>query len=134
MLPPLRDRKEDIPLLVDHFLKLRSDRNKSASVPGKIMDSLLNYHWPGNVRELQNVLQRYITVGRIDFIDSILPAQMPEELNPERISLRDAVENLERALIAEALKQSRWNKSKTANMLGISRRALFRKLKCFEIS
>jgi len=133
-LPPLKDRKEDIPLLVDHFLKLQGDRNKLARVSGKIMDSLLNYHWPGNVRELQNVLQRYITVGRIDFIDSILPAQMPEELNPERISLRDAVENLERALITEALTQSRWNKSKTANILGISRRALFRKLKCFEIS
>jgi PAS domain S-box-containing protein len=132
-LPPLKDRKEDIPLLVDHFLKLQGDRNKSARVSGRIMDSLLNYHWPGNVRELQNVLQRYIALGRLDFIDSIPPAQMPEELNPKRTSLHDAVENLEIALITEALNQSRWNKSKTAGILGISRRALYRRLERFEI-
>ncbi len=133
-LPPLKDRKEDIPLLVDHFLGIQGDRKKTDPVPGRVMDSLLRYHWPGNVRELQNVLQRYITVGLLEFIDSILPAQMAEELNPERINLPHAVENLERALITEALNQSRWNKSKTAIILGISRRALFRKLKCFEIS
>jgi transcriptional regulator with PAS, ATPase and Fis domain len=133
-LPPLRDRKEDIPLLVDHFLGMQGDRKKTDPVPGRIMDALLRYHWPGNVRELQNVLERYVTVERLDFIDSTLLVQMPEELNPERISLRDAVENLERALITEALNQSRWNKSKTASILGISRRALFRKLKLFEIA
>ena len=133
-LPPLRDRKEDIPLLVDHFWGMQGDRKKTDPVPGRIMDALLRYHWPGNVRELQNALERYVAVRRLEFMDSTLLGQMPEELKPGRISLRDAVENLERALITEALNQSRWNKSKTARILGISRRTLFRKLKVFEIS
>ncbi len=133
-LPPLKDRKEDIPLLVDHFLELQGDGEKSARVSGKIMDALFNYHWPGNIRELQNVIQRYVTVRRLDFLDPFPSAQMPKEFNPERISLRDAVENLERAFITKALNQSRWNKSKAARLLGISRRSLLRKLKRFEIS
>ena len=64
-LPPLRDRKEDMPLLIDHFLQ-SYDKNHPL-LPGQVTEALLNYDWPGNIRELQNVLQRYLTLKRLDF-------------------------------------------------------------------
>jgi len=94
----------------------------------------MSYDWPGNVRELQNVLHRYLAVKRLDFMSSNSPNQ-PVELNdltvkefePEKIALRVAVENLEKAFISKALDETHWNGSKTATLLGISRRVLFRK-------
>ncbi|MCP4402483.1 MAG: PAS domain S-box protein, partial [bacterium] len=65
-LPPLRDRREDIPLLVDRFLKHGDGGKQRTTLPGKIVEALYKYDWPGNIRELQNVLQRYLTVGRLD--------------------------------------------------------------------
>jgi PAS domain S-box-containing protein len=131
-LPSLRERKEDIPLLVDHFLRLHDGRGKPVHLSGRIMDALLRYHWPGNVRELQNVLQRYMAVKRLDFLADDL--SVPGESNPQSLNLVDAVEKLERSFIVKALDQSRWNRSKTAGLLGISRRALFRKMTQFGIS
>ena len=64
-LPPLRERKDDLPLLVDHFLQLH-DKNQ-LPLPGHIVEALLKYDWPGNIRELQNVLHRYLTLKRLDF-------------------------------------------------------------------
>jgi transcriptional regulator with PAS, ATPase and Fis domain len=69
-VPPLRDRKGDIPLLIEHFLKLMNQGEKLAVIPEKIIEAMYNYHWPGNVRELQNVLHRYLTVKRLDFMNS----------------------------------------------------------------
>ncbi|MBW2739331.1 MAG: sigma-54-dependent Fis family transcriptional regulator [Deltaproteobacteria bacterium] len=68
-VPPLRERKEDIPLLVEHFLKLYCDSKEKQSLPGKIFEALHNHNWPGNVRELENVLKRYLTIQRLDFIN-----------------------------------------------------------------
>jgi PAS domain S-box-containing protein len=65
-LPPLRERRDDLPLLIDHFLQLY-DQNH-APLPGHVTEALLSYDWPGNIRELQNVLQRYLTLKRLDFI------------------------------------------------------------------
>ena len=139
-LPPLRNRKEDIPLLVDHFLQLYPDEKKATAVPGKIMAALYNYDWPGNVRELQNVLQRYLTMKRLDFIGLNLKNQPDEpenepaiDFNRENINLRTAVGSLEKALILKALNQTNWNRSKAAEILGISRRALFRKTQKLEM-
>lgn len=131
-LPPLRERKEDIPLLVDHFLRLNEDSKEPVHLPGRIMDALLSYHWPGNIRELQNVLQRYIAVKRLDLMD--IGLSVPEESNPQSLNLVDALERLERGFIVKALDQSRWNRTKAANVLGVSRRALFRKMMQLGIS
>jgi transcriptional regulator with PAS, ATPase and Fis domain len=68
--PPLRERKEDIPLLVDHFLSRYSSGEPLPTIPGEIMEILYNYDWPGNVREFQNALQRYLSGQPLNFLDS----------------------------------------------------------------
>lgn len=137
-LPPLRDRKEDMPLLIDHFLKLYRDGGKQNTIPVKILDALHNYHWPGNVRELKNVLHRYLAVNRLDFMSSDSPGQPDKlsggsvkELNQNHAHLCVAVKNLEKNFISRALDQTHWNRSNAAILLGISRRSLFRKMKNF---
>ena len=138
-IPPLRNRKEDIPLLIDDFLQLYKGSNITTSIPGEIIAALYNHDWPGNIRELQGVLVRYLTMNRLDFISSNPTAHPDErgnepviEFNQGNIKLRAAVENLEKTLIFKALNQTHWNRSKAAMLLGISRRALLRKTKKFE--
>lgn len=134
-LPPLRERKEDIPLLVDNFLQSYGD-GKKPFIPAKVMEALLNYDWTGNVRELQNVLHRYLTVKTIDFIGAPTSNTLNVEAAPDKDknldqdhSLRANMENVERDLITKTLDQAHWNRSKAASLLGLSRRALFRKMK-----
>ncbi|MBC2709934.1 MAG: sigma-54-dependent Fis family transcriptional regulator [Desulfosarcina sp.] len=125
-LPPLRNRKQDIPLLVEHFLRKMETPSGTARVPGHIMDILIEYDWPGNVRELRNVLQRYITLGHLEFLSpdpEVRMAPIETELN-----LRGAVQQLEKSLISKALRQASGNRTRAADLLGISRRALFRKM------
>ncbi|MFO7714190.1 sigma-54 interaction domain-containing protein [Desulfosarcina sp.] len=124
-LPPLRQRKQDIPLLVEHFLRKLKVPSDRGWVPGHIMDTLNGYHWPGNVRELRNVLQRYVTLGHLEFLspDSTMKSTpLATELN-----LREAAQQLEQSLISKALRQTGGNRTRAAALLGISRRALFRK-------
>jgi PAS domain S-box-containing protein len=134
-LPPLRHRKEDIPLLVDHFLLKMTSPSGPVRIPGHVMDSLIAYDWPGNVRELRNVLQRYITLGRLEFLSHCL-ATPPEPL-PARghagLDLRRGAEELEKTLIAQALQQTGGNRTRAAALLGISRRALFRKMATVQV-
>ena len=125
-LPPLRDRKQDIPLLVEHFLRKMKKPSALQRVPGHIMDILIEYDWPGNVRELRNVLQRYITLGHIEFLAPGMDAGMRPM--PNHLNLRDAVDELEKTLISKALKKTGGNRTRAAALLGISRRALFRKM------
>jgi PAS domain S-box-containing protein len=122
-VPPLRDRKQDIPLLVDHFLQKMS--TTPPRVPGHIIDILLAHDWPGNVRELRNVMQRYLTLGRLEFLS---PApDTGAMVIPSTLNLQRAMQQLQSALIDEALKQCGGNRTRAAALLGISRRALFRK-------
>lgn len=125
-LPPLRDRREDVPLLVEHFLKKMKSSSGISKVPGRIMDVLLEYDWPGNVRELRNVLQRYITLGHLEFLSP--GSESGSSAVTTGIDLREAVQRLEKSLIKRALSQSEGNKTRAAKLLGISRRALFRKI------
>ncbi len=125
-LPPLRDRKQDIPLLVEHFLRKMNSRSGTVRVPGSIMDLLIEYDWPGNVRELRNVLQRYITLGQLEFLSPGLLDKM-EPITSD-LNFRDAVLRLEKSLISKALKQTGGNRTQAAALLGISRRTLFRKM------
>ena len=104
------------------------------------MTALSSYDWPGNIRELQNVLLRYLTMGRLDFMNADRrtqadePASIPAiNFNRENLNLQAAVENLEKTLILRALAQTKGNKSKAAMLLGISRRALFRKMAKLEM-
>lgn len=126
-LPPLRERLEDIPLLIDHFLKLFASGEKKPVIPSKVMDSMVNYTWPGNIRELQNVLRRYLSVGRWDFMKSADSIQAIED-NNYMIS-GETLEDIEKTTIKKILEQNQWNRSLSAQSLGISRRALFRKIK-----
>jgi len=138
-LPALRDKKEDIPLLVSHFLQSLSDGEVTA-IPDNIMETLYNYDWPGNVRELQNVLRRFLTVGRLDFIDLGSDMTQKTEKGSDDVlpvgetDLFSSVENFEKNVIIKALEKNRWHKEKTASELGISRRTLFRKLKNYGLT
>jgi len=87
---------------------------------------LMAYDWPGNVRELRNALQRYIALGHLEFFPS--GAESRHSVSPVDLDLREAVRTVEKSLISKALKQAGGNRSRAADLLGISRRALFRKL------
>jgi two-component system, NtrC family, response regulator HydG len=130
-LPPLRDRKEDIPLLVDHFLRSHAEEGKPARLPGDILEAFFNHTWPGNIRELQNVIHRYLTVDRLDFM-SVGDLSHPGGKRPSEVKqLKETVEDLEKGAVLRALEQTRWNKSKAASLLGVSRRSLFRRMQKF---
>ncbi|BDD88810.1 sigma-54 interaction domain-containing protein [Desulfofustis limnaeus] len=124
-LPPLRQRKQDIPLLVDHFVETIA--SPAFKIPGQVMDSLLEYDWPGNVRELRNVVQRYITLGRLEFISPASDCGPALEVVPT-LNLEHAVKQVEASLVAQALQRSGGNRTKAAALLGISRRALSRRI------
>jgi PAS domain S-box-containing protein len=126
-LPDLKDRKADIPLLAEYFLEKYSPEGRVRKLPPDFMEKLTNYDWPGNVRELQNVLQRFLTVRSLD----VLEFQRGFEVRGEGFEaspLQDALENFEKKMIVSALERVRWNRTKAAAMLGISRRSLFRRI------
>lgn len=139
-LPPLRERKEDIPLLISHFLEIYNDRYKGkvSGFSESAMELLLNYDWPGNIRELENLVQRLVVLKGEGII---LPEDLPEKirgnghlhsslrLDEERLNLNEAVTNLERYLITEALRRANGVKSKAAKLLGIKRTTLLHKMK-----
>jgi formate hydrogenlyase transcriptional activator len=107
-IPPLRDRKEDIPLLVNHFVKKYSARSgkKIESVSQHIIDTLQAYPWPGNVRELENVIERAVIVsqGKQLKLDDWLPQPFSELDEPTTLSLED----MERNHIIKVLEQTGW--------------------------
>ncbi|MDM7919489.1 MAG: sigma-54 dependent transcriptional regulator, partial [Methanosarcina sp.] len=131
-LPPLRERPEDIPLLVDHFLVLFTKGEKKPAIPSKVMDSMMNYSWPGNIRELQNVIRRYLSVGRWDFMKSADITQAIEAKNYNMPG--ETLGEIEKTTIKKVLEQNQWNRTLSAQSLGISRRALFRKIKRYGLS
>ncbi len=138
-IPPLRDRKEDIPLIIEHFLNLSGKDKIGKSIPGNIMDSFLNHHWPGNVRELHNVLSRYLALNRVDFIQTTVAPENEISIedkgrDPGKLSFHNVVMDSQKSVIIRALNQCYWQKSKTANMLGIDRKTLYRKMKHFGLS
>ncbi|MFH1743470.1 MAG: sigma-54 dependent transcriptional regulator [bacterium] len=137
-LPPLRDRREDIPVLIRHFLK-RYAPGRDVEVSRETMDRLMKYHWPGNIRELENVIERAVVLARGDMISSrdlpsnIRPAVEQEIASAER-SLPDLVADLEKTLIRQALLEAHGNQSKAARTLGITERNLRYKLKKYGFS
>jgi DNA-binding NtrC family response regulator len=134
-LPPLRERREDIPLLAQHFINKFSNelKKKLSGVSEDALQFFLNYSWPGNVRELENVIQRAITLTRHEIIlPEDLPITMIEEKDENLIEkgLREkyTVDQLEKEYIKKVLLKVGGNKSKAAEILGFDRKTLYRKL------
>jgi DNA-binding NtrC family response regulator len=137
-LPPLRYRKEDIPLLVQHFIKKFGEEMKKniSGISEETLKMLLNYSWPGNVRELENVIQRAITLTRHGTILPVdLPNMMVEEKEESLIEKgfreKYTVSQLEKEYIKRVLLEVGGNKSKAAEILGLDRKTLYRKLQEF---
>ncbi len=134
-IPPLRERKEDINCLVDHFIrKFRTKINpRIKGVSESVRSELLDYPWYGNVRELENVIERGVILTDSDTIQHLdLAARkddMSEDFRQDSISLGEAWERLEKYYIEKALAQARGNRTEAAKFLGLSRRSLHYKLK-----
>jgi two-component system response regulator HydG len=141
-IPPLKERREDIPLLAQHFLKMFTEKNRK-QIKGftpHTMDRLLKYDWPGNVRELMNTVERGVVLSRSEYLDE---GQMPLDLNSESsrngmpgmetISEELPLEEVEKATILKTLESAGGNKSETARRLGITRRTLHKKLKKYGV-
>ncbi len=130
VLPALRDRREDIPDLVMHFL-IKYDQPANKIHPSA-MKALMNYHWPGNVRELENIIERMIILAGDDPITpELLPPQIKGFLESPDSPIIDipetgiSIDAVEKQLIAQALKKSGGNKTRAAKLLGITRRRLY---------
>jgi two-component system, NtrC family, nitrogen regulation response regulator NtrX len=154
-VPPLRERAEDIPLLVKHFLNLlaRENNRRPKQVTPAAMDVLKRYRWRGNIRELRNTVERLIIMTEGETID--VP-DLPESLKSERSAprpttgsgsvapagpgagseagtLREFKESAERAWLVEKLRENAWNISKTAEVIGTPRSNLYKKLEQYAI-
>jgi two-component system nitrogen regulation response regulator NtrX len=141
-VPPLRARKEDVPLLIEHFIGVFCAENgrRTRTVSGEALAYFLAYDWPGNVRELRNMVERLVimaphdVIGRDDLPAPLRPPQAPEgEARRER-SLKEAREGFERAYILAELRAHDWNMTRTAERLGIERSHLYRKIKAYGIT
>jgi len=148
-LPPLRDRKEDIPDLVEYFIFKYSHKYQKivTGVAPDAMESLINYSWPGNVRELENAIAHAIVVSHGQII---LKEHLPQNITGNKtkedaskiinvedegvVPLNDLIAKVEKDMIIKALKSTNGNKSKAARLLGISRKSLFNKIRDYNIN
>jgi Transcriptional regulator containing PAS, AAA-type ATPase, and DNA-binding domains len=144
VIPPLRERKEDIPLLANS-LKIKIATKLGIYVEGiskEAMSCLVSYDWPGNVRELENIIERAVDMLDSDLI--IKTYHLPERLADcksknyrnyinETNYLKDIVSEVEKHVILECLNKNHWNKNKTANILGISRAGLYKKIEEYNL-
>ncbi|MBW2147731.1 MAG: sigma-54-dependent Fis family transcriptional regulator [Deltaproteobacteria bacterium] len=140
-IPPLRDRKEDIPLLAEYFLNKYSSKNRKKDIMGfepKALDILIRHHWPGNVRELENAVERAVIMCRSALIS---PRDLPQVLQesggeetpaifPEDTSLKE----MEKQWILQTLEKAEGNRTRAAEILGITRRTLQMKLSEYGIT
>ncbi|MFH2046761.1 MAG: sigma-54 dependent transcriptional regulator [Pseudomonadota bacterium] len=140
MVPPLRERREDISLLAAHFLEMFSERNHK-NIKGytpAAMDGIIKYDWPGNVRELMNAIERAVVLARLDYLDvndfeAIQGESGKSELTQPFDTCDMPLEEIEKASILKTLKSSKDNKSEAARRLGITRRTLHKKLKKYGV-
>ncbi len=158
-IPPLRERREDIPLLTEYFLSYFSKKRKRENVRmvPEVIHLFLQYPWPGNVRELENLIERVIILSEDGLITPkdlpqrfqefqefplkresenalILPEPDLEVLFPEQgVNMNGLVEEMEKSLIQQAIRKSKGVKSKAAELLGLKRTTLLEKMKKFEI-
>ena len=144
VVPPLRERKEDIPLLMDHFLtNYQEGRNSKEvkQVEKQCMERMLDHDWPGNVRELENEIERLCVLSGkepslgIDLLSPRIRENRKTQYPGLRVKgrLKDAVAQLEKQMILEGLERCNWNKSQLAKELGISRANLISKVDKFQL-
>jgi len=139
-LPPLRDRREDIPLLVKHFLE-KFGEGRAIQVAQSTMRALMAYRWPGNVRQLENAVERAVALsgGRNEIDDGDLPPEIgnaseaatptPHEFPEDGLDLPAYLGSIERDLIGRALDRTQGNRNKAADLLRIKRTTLVEKLR-----
>ncbi len=156
-IPPLRERREEIALLCDHFIRKQNRKYNSAmlSVPPAVLDQMLTYDWPGNIRELENVIKRLVILGneqqiidelaqkiesrrrveKISLESSISESIVPDD--PGNVSLKHMSRNLtstaEKEVILRALQQTQWNRKQAAAMLNVSYKTLLNKIRKLDI-
>ena len=144
-LPPLCERKDDIPVLAKNFINEANEdlKKKIKGFSTRAMENLLNYHWPGNVRELKNVVKRAVLLTESGYIT---PDQLSLDINKpqeeiylskgieEGVSLENTVRKVERELIMKAIELAGGNKTRAANILNMDRRTLYRKMKSLDLS
>ena len=129
-VPPLRERKDDIPLLTSHFLK-RLSREKEKAISGfspEVMEIFLAHSWPGNVRELENIIEHAVIIAKQD---KIFPKDLPHYLLQRPLPAEELVslQDYEKSLILKTLEETHWNKHQTAKRLKINRSTLYGKMR-----
>jgi two-component system response regulator AtoC len=135
-LPPLRERKEDIPRLVDFFLgKCKDKLLRNFRLSEEVMQALLGYDYPGNIRELENILERCVTLSSSDTIgkDDLPPALFKQTGATARLSLSEVAAQAETEYIGRTLRTVKGNKTKAAELLGISRKTLWEKMNAYGV-
>lgn len=135
-LPPLRDKKNDIPLLVNHFIQIYADKlNKNLSGTTKRVEKILcSHHWPGNIRELENCIEHAVVLSKgKQIILKDLPEQIGKILKASSPEVSDNLGLNEKLLIEKVLNSNNWNKKVAATVLGISRSTLYDKIKKHQI-
>ena len=142
-LPALRERKEDIPLLIDHFLKKHCGRYQipALSISDEALEALMGHNWPGNVRELENVVEHLVVLGKGDVIK---PEHLPPEVRQTKsrvsnISLKlpehgISLEEVEKEILLQALEKHHWNQTSAARFLDISRKTLIYRIEKYGLS
>ncbi len=135
-IPPLAQRREDIPLLSNHFLNLFNARFKKQikGLSNEVMTAFMNYSWPGNIRELNHAIEHgFVLCQGETMLVEHLPVELKEHLNNHK-TLSSKKSPLTKEEIFHALTQTDWNKSKAARLLGIGRRTIYRKIEEYQIS
>ncbi|MFI5390314.1 MAG: helix-turn-helix domain-containing protein, partial [Bacteriovoracales bacterium] len=139
-IPPLSQRKEDIPIIVQQFIEKYSSihNSKGTSIDEMALRSLVEYNWPSNVLELENLIERLVILhGGVRISHSDLPEKILKNvensfaypLPPNGLVLKNVIQDIENSLIGQALSRSRGNKNKAAQLLGLNRTTLVEKLK-----
>ena len=142
LLPPLRERREDIPPLADHFLAIYREKNRKPvrGISGKALDLLIRYDWPGNIRELENCIERAVILSReevivpADFPPPILMLSQEDRTDGFAIPSGISLEEVERVLIVKTLDETGGNRTRASEILGINRRTLQNKLKQYGLN
>ncbi len=139
VIPPLRDRRDDIPLLVNHFLNLTSAKaKKEKTISAEAMDLLRGFEWPGNVRELENIIERAVILQDGDHVE---PFDLPDKIRlhsreKRKICVDKAqmtLEELEKEYLISVLEETGWQKKKASSILGINASTLYRKIQRYEL-
>jgi DNA-binding NtrC family response regulator len=127
-IPPLRDRREDIPALAKHFIgKIAASMNRSTPrLAPRTLELLLGYHWPGNVRELENAIERALLISREN---DLPPEAFPFQVNPAHPAAGQRLEDVEKVHIEKILSETNWNLSRSARLLDIDRTTLYNKIR-----